>query len=92
MSLYLKDPVSRVDYAVDWRGYLDGQVIAASAWGVRPDESGGIAIEAESFDLERAAVTVSGGVAGKLYALANRITLSDGSIDERTLTIRVEER
>lgn len=92
MSFYLKDPGSRVDYAMDWRGYLDGQIIAASAWSVSPDDEGGIAIEAESFDLEQAAVTLSGGVAGQVYAVVNRVTLSDGAIDERALTIRVEER
>ena len=36
MSFYLKDPQWRVDYAVDWSGYLDGQVVAASSWLVRP--------------------------------------------------------
>ncbi len=92
MSFYLKDPNSRIDYTVDWRGYLDGQIVAASAWSVSPDEAGGVAIEAESFDLERAAVTLSGGVAGQVYAVANRVTLSDESVDERTLTIRVEGR
>jgi len=92
MNFYLKDPDARVDYALDWRGYLDGQIVASSAWSVSPDEAGGIAIEAESFDLERAAVTLSGGIAGQAYAVANRVTLSDGAIDERALTIRVEER
>lgn len=92
MSFYLKDPGSRVDYAMDWRGYLDGQIIVASAWSVSPDDEGGIAVEAESFDLEQAAVTLSGGVAGQIYAVVNRVTLSDGAIDERALTIRVEER
>lgn len=92
MSFYLKDPDSRVDYAMDWRGYLDGQIVAASAWSVSPEEAGGVAIEAESFDLEQAAATLSGGVAGQVYAVANRVTLSDGAIDERTLTIRVEAR
>lgn len=92
MSFYLKDPDSRVDYAVDWRGYLDGQIIAASGWSVSPDQAGGVTIEAESFDLERAAATLSGGVPGQIYAVANRVTLSDGSIDERTITVRVEER
>ncbi len=92
MSFYLKDPGSRVDYAMDWRGYLDGQIIVASAWSLGQDDEGGIAIEAESFDLEQAAVTLSGGVAGQVYAVVNRVTLSDGAIDERALTIRVEQR
>jgi len=29
---------------------------------------------------------------GRLYRLTNRVTLSDGQMDERSVTIRVEER
>ena len=38
MSFYLKDPEARVDYAIDWSGYLDGQTIAevAAMLRVRP--------------------------------------------------------
>ncbi|MGQ0589347.1 MAG: phage fiber-tail adaptor protein, partial [Sphingosinicella sp.] len=48
MSFYLKDPHSRVDYAIDWANYLDGQIIADSQWFVAPAETGGIDIDAES--------------------------------------------
>lgn len=93
MSFYLKDPQSRVDYAVDWSpGYLDGQTIAESAWSVVPAESGGIEIDEASFDLTRAAVTLAGGVAGHVYSVSNRVTLSDGRVDERSITLRVEDR
>lgn len=92
MSFYLKDPQARVDYAIDWSSYLDGQTIAASAWAVTPDEAGGIAVETESFALNRSAARLSGGVAGHVYRIGNRVTLSDGAIDERSITLRVEER
>ena len=93
MTLYLKDPQARIDYGVDWApGYLDGQVIAASTWCVDPVETGGIAVEAESFELVRTAAVLSGGVAGHVYRVGNRITLSDGRSDERSLVIRVEQR
>jgi len=93
MSFYLKDPGSRIDYAIDWgTWYLDGQVVAGSAWSVVPAETGGIAVEAASFDLTRTAATLSGGVAGHVYSVVNRVTLSDGRADERSITLRVEER
>lgn len=93
MSLYLKDPQSRVDYSIDWgQGYLDGQTLAASLWAVRPEEPGGIAVDEASFDLSRAAATLSGGIAGHLYNVSNRVTLSDGRSDERSITLRVEQR
>ena len=92
MAFYLKDPQSRVDYAIDWGGYLDGQGIAASAWAVAPAEDGGIAVDAASFDLQRAAATLTGGKAGHVYSVTNRVTLTDGRIDERSILLRVEER
>ena len=93
MSLILKDPDARVDYAIDWGAhYLDGQTIAASQWSVHPDEDDGIAVDVSSHDLQRTAVTLTGGVPGHVYRVGNRVTLSDGRSDERSLTLRVEER
>lgn len=93
MSLYLKDPQARIDYAIDWgAAYLDGQVIAASEWRVEPEEDGGAIVEIGSFDLNRTAATVSGGLPGRVYRIGNRVTLSDGRSDERSLTVRVEDR
>lgn len=92
MSFYLKDPQSRVNYAIDWSGYLDGQTIAASEWRVDPEEEGGIAVEEASFDLNRSAARLAGGRVGRLYRIANRVTLSDGAVDERSIALRVEDR
>lgn len=93
MSFYLKDPGSRVDHAIDWgASYLDGQTVAGSAWSVFPAESEGIVVEAASFDLTRTGATLSGGIAGHIYSVTNRVTLSDGRVDERSITVRVEDR
>lgn len=93
MSYQLKDPQARVDYQIDWgSSYLDGQTIVASQWTVSPDEAGGIEVDEESFDLTRTAVTLTGGMPGHLYRVGNRVTLSDGRYDERSLSLRVEER
>ncbi len=92
MSYYLKDPHSRVDYAIDWLGYLDGQTVAASQWTVTPTEVGGIAVDEASFDLARTAARLSGGIAGHVYSVSNGVTLSDGSREERSICLRVEQR
>jgi hypothetical protein len=92
MSFYLKDPQATVDYAIDWALYLDGKAIVASAWSVAPAEAGGVAVEEASFDGTRTAVRASGGRAGHVYSLANQIALSDGSSDQRSVTLRVEQR
>ena len=92
MSFYLKDPYGIVDYAIDWSQYLDGRTIVASAWSVLPDEEGGVAIDEISFEPSRTAARASGGIAGHVYGLANHVTLSDGSSDDRSIALRVEQR
>ena len=57
MSYYLKDPQSRVDYAIDWAPYLEGQAIEASLWRIDPDEAGGIVAEETSFETTRTAAS-----------------------------------
>ncbi|HKR23859.1 MAG TPA: hypothetical protein VJS15_01250 [Allosphingosinicella sp.] len=91
MSFYLKDPLSRVDYAIDWASQLDGAAIEASAWSIAPAEAGGIAVEQHSFSGARAGARFAGGVTGHSYRLNNMIALSDGRAESRSLTIRVEE-
>lgn len=93
MTLYCKDPDARIAYAVDWLAACDaGQVIDASLWSVSPEEPGGVAVEAHAFELVRTSVRLAGGIAGHVYRVANRVTLTDGTSDERTLTVRVEQR
>lgn len=93
MSFYLKDPHSRVDYAMDWAaGYVEGRVLAVSAWSVVPTEPGGVAVDAQSFDLTRAAATLVGGIPGHVYSVTNRVTFSDERSDDRSITLRVEGR
>jgi hypothetical protein len=93
MDLYLKDPEAVISYAIDWGGaYLGPLAIAASAWEISPDENGGLVLASHHHDLRSTSAEVSGGVAGHVYRLANRVTLSDGSSDVRSIALRVEER
>ncbi|MEC3949785.1 phage fiber-tail adaptor protein [Sphingobium sp. HWE2-09] len=92
MSLYVKDPQARVDHAIDWSAYLAGQSLVASQWTVSPQEMGGVVVEGAAFQAQRSSARLSGGVAGRVYRLTNRVTLSDGQVDERSVTMRVEER
>lgn len=49
-------------------------------------------MEATAFEAQRSSARLAGGIVGRLYRLTNRVTLSDGQMDERSVTIRVEER
>lgn len=93
MAMAVKDPGTRVDFEFDWAtAYPDGQAVATSLWTIVPDEAGGIAVDGAAHELAQTTVTLAGGVAGHVYRVTNRVTMSDGQIDERSMTVRVEER
>ena len=92
MDFHLKDPDGAVDYAIDWSLYLDGRTIAASGWEIDPEESGGVAIIEAGFDGARTAVRLGGGEPGHVYRIANHVAFSDGSSDDRSIALRVEQR
>ena len=90
MNIFLKDPGGVIEHAVDWdAGYLAGRTISQSVWAVAPT---GLTLTGARLGAGRAAITLSGGTGGSVYRVSNRVTLSDGSSDERTLVVRVEER
>lgn len=93
MGYYLKDPQSRLDYHMDWAShYLNQQSLASSEWHIAPQENGGLDIAQSGHDDQRSFVVITGGVAGHVYTLTNRVTLQSGVADERTITLRVEAR
>jgi hypothetical protein len=93
MTLLMKDPASVLDYAIDWGAeYLDGDLLAASAWSISPEEGDGVAIVGSDFDAGTTTVKAAGGVAGRLYTLTNQVTLDSGRVDIRSIVLRVEKR
>jgi hypothetical protein len=93
MTLLLKDPEAVLDYAIDWGAeYLGDDVLADSNWSVEPEEAGGVAIVASSFADKISTVQAGGGIAGRLYRLANRVVTQSGRIDDRSIVLRVEQR
>ncbi len=91
--MFLKDPQASLDYRVDWAAALGpGAVISTSNWAVRPVEAGGVAVSDFGLVGLVASARLGGGVPGHVYVVGNRVTLADGTSDERSLTIRVEDR
>jgi hypothetical protein len=89
--MFLKDPDSTLDYRVDWAGALTGaQTIVSSRWAVEP--AGVLMVVGQAVEPQAAVVRLSGGLAGHVYRVGNRVTLSDGTVDERSLVLRVEHR
>lgn len=92
-GLFLKDPDSGLDYRVDWGGALGSDVTLVScAWQVEPVEAAGLTVAASSVVGAEAVVRLTGGRPGHVYRVGSRARFSDGTSDERSLLVRVEER
>jgi hypothetical protein len=86
--MFVKDPGAVIDYAVSWgAGYLSGEDIINSDWLVAPAEPEGLTVPASRIEPGATVATLAGGRAGHVYRVANRISLSSGRCDERTLVV-----
>jgi hypothetical protein len=85
---FTKDPNAVLDYSIDWTRWLAGDQIATSEWIV----PSGLTKIADSKTTVSATVWLSGGSVGQSYTVANRITTAAGRTEDRSFTIRVEER
>ena len=93
---FLKDPNAVIDYAVDWTAnyLLVGEQVTTSNWEIVPSGAmSDLVIDNVPLLLSGvASVFISGGITGKVYRLINRISTDQGRTDDRTITIRVEEK
>lgn len=91
--MFLKDPDAVIDYRIDWSAAIGaGGTLQSSQWVVQPVEAGGVAVQSSAIAGQVATVRLGGGLPGHVYTVGNRVSLVDGSIDERSLTLRVENR
>jgi hypothetical protein len=78
---------------VDWgAGHLGPNTIAASQWAIAPQHDEGLVVYAATREDRLTSITLTGGRAGHVYDVTNRVTLSNGEIDERSISLRVEQR
>jgi hypothetical protein len=89
MSVFVKDPAARLDYAIDWSAVAGSGGLAQSSWVVEPE---GLVVAVAAWSGARSAATLEGGVAGRVYRVTNQVTLGDGRVDARTLAVRVDAR
>ena len=94
MTLLLKDPAAVLDSAIDWGAdYLGASdILTASGCAVEPNEPGGVQVVGSGLGDTVSTVQVSGGIAGRIYRVANQVTTLNGRTDERAIVLRVEKR
>lgn len=86
---FLKDPNAQLDWQVNWSDWLaEGESISSAIFTV----DDGLTVDSTGHDDTVATVWVSGGTAGMVYRVTNRVVTSDARTDERSFSIRVTER
>ena len=78
-----KDPNSRLDYGFNWEDWLNGDTIYSSSWTV----PSGLTELSNNHNNTITWIWLSGGTAGAVYKVINRITTVGGRTDDKTLTV-----
>lgn len=85
---FTKDPDAVLDYSVDWSRWLAGDEISTSEWAA-PE---GLAKVTDTHTSTMTTVWLSGGSVGQPHTITNRITTTGGRTEDRSFTVRIEER
>lgn len=86
---FIKDPDAALDWQFNWADWLeDGETITSSSFESDP----GITITSVGHDDTVATVWLSGGTAGSVYRVTNRVVTSQSRTDDKSINIRVTER
>lgn len=84
---YTKDPNDVIDVSFNWVGFLDGDTIDSSSF-LLPD---GMIEDSSSNTTLRTTIWLSGGSAGQLCRVTNRIVTAGGRTKDQTKTVLVVE-
>lgn len=86
---YRMDVNAVLDFAWDWSNWLaDLETIVTSSVTASP----GISVDSTTNTNSKVTVWLSSGTAGRIYTVTNLISTNQGRTDERTITVRVEQR
>ena len=88
---FLVDPESRTSWSHDWTDYLsEGETISSRIWTISTINPGSPATPILS-NATSDVVFVEGMAAGHVYRLLERVTTSNGVIDDRSIVLRCDD-
>lgn len=90
-----KDPQAKLTYTFDWVEWLpEGTALSTVTYTLqsRANDPTPLIDHGSGISGTKTYVTVSGGGAGKVYAITAQITLDNGNIDRRSFRVKVENR
>lgn len=94
-AVQLKDPGAVLDWSFDYNDTTDpylasGETLSTSTWAVVP--TGELVIDSDSETTTVTTVFLSAGTRGGVYRVTNTVTTSGSRTEQRTLTVRVDDR
>lgn len=87
-----KDRAARIDYAVRWVDWLDGDQISSSAWAIVSSPDGAIVIDTPANTTGTATIWISSGTINTTYRIENSIETAAGRKDNRSILIEVVDK
>lgn len=86
---WIKDPNSTLDWTFDWSNWLAAlETISTATF----TTTAGITVTTSTNTSTSATVWLSGGNTGQIYSVTSTVVTSGGRTDERSITIRVQNR
>ena len=83
-----QDVDAESDYPNTWITWLNGATIAVSFWSADP----GITLYNEGVLDDLTVAWLKGGTVGQIYKIVNRVTASDGRVDDWVFYVRITEQ
>lgn len=87
IATYYKEADAITTYGIDWSQWLDGRTISASSW----DVPAGITNVDDANTTTTTSIQLSGGTWGESYVLTNTVTLNTTDVEERSITIKIQQ-
>ncbi len=88
VAVFKQDPEARLDYEIDWSGWLEGDILIGSQW----ETTGNLEIGGDdTFTETTTKVWLSGGTAGTRYGVTNHVVTAGGRKEDRTIKIKCKE-
>ena len=104
LSTVIKDPDAVLPYSINWAsedgtndgtsadtGWLQGDTIATSSWSIDGPDSV-LVVDSDSNSTTTTTVVLSAGTPNRCYKVTNHITTAAGYEDDRSITIKVQNR
>jgi len=83
-----KDPDAELPYGFNWETWLGSDTLSGSTW-IMPS---GLNEESSTYSDTATAIWISGGTAGQVYRVTNRVTFTGGGGDDRSFLVDCKER